>query len=128
MTIPGLALFYSGMVHKKNVPAHHGAEPSHVQLRLHSLGALVWGGGFLASMGVLDFAGGLVVHLSAGTGGLGLRRPLARHSSWASLVGLLVPLRVSREQELAGLDITQHGEALQQSRLRYLNTIDLPGA
>src|SRR5437588_7310203 len=29
----------------------------------------VWGGGFLASMGVLDFAGGLVVHLSAGTGG-----------------------------------------------------------
>ncbi len=30
----------------------------------------VWGGGFLASMGVLDFAGGLVVHLSAGIGGL----------------------------------------------------------
>src|SRR5436853_2011008 len=30
----------------------------------------VWGGGFLNSMGVLDFAGGLVVHLSAGTGGL----------------------------------------------------------
>ncbi|BAC45872.1 blr0607 [Bradyrhizobium diazoefficiens USDA 110] len=29
----------------------------------------VWGGGFLASMGVLDFAGGLVVHLSAGTAG-----------------------------------------------------------
>src|ERR1700761_6068725 len=26
----------------------------------------VWGGGFLGSMGVLDFAGGLVVHLSAG--------------------------------------------------------------
>lgn len=30
----------------------------------------VWGGGFLGSAGVLDFAGGLVVHLSAGTGGL----------------------------------------------------------
>jgi Amt family ammonium transporter len=30
----------------------------------------VWGGGFLATMGVLDFAGGLVVHLSAGIGGL----------------------------------------------------------
>ena len=30
----------------------------------------VWGGGFLGSMGVLDFAGGLVVHLSAGIGGL----------------------------------------------------------
>ena len=30
----------------------------------------VWGGGFLAQAGVLDFAGGLVVHLSAGAGGL----------------------------------------------------------
>jgi len=30
----------------------------------------VWGGGFLRRAGVLDFAGGLVVHLSAGTGGL----------------------------------------------------------
>ncbi|HVV43299.1 MAG TPA: ammonium transporter [Nitrobacter sp.] len=30
----------------------------------------IWGGGFLASAGVLDFAGGLVVHLSAGIGGL----------------------------------------------------------
>jgi Amt family ammonium transporter len=30
----------------------------------------VWGGGFLGRAGVLDFAGGLVVHLSAGTGGL----------------------------------------------------------
>jgi ammonium transporter, Amt family len=30
----------------------------------------VWGGGFLAQMGVVDFAGGLVVHLSAGIGGL----------------------------------------------------------
>ena len=29
------------------------------------------------------------------------------------LVSLFVPLRVSREHELAGLDITQHGEALQ---------------
>ncbi len=30
----------------------------------------VWGGGFLAQAGVIDFAGGLVVHLSAGTAGL----------------------------------------------------------
>jgi Amt family ammonium transporter len=29
------------------------------------------------------------------------------------LVGAFVPLRVSRENELEGLDITQHGEALQ---------------
>ena len=30
----------------------------------------IWGGGFLGRIGVIDFAGGLVVHLSAGTGGL----------------------------------------------------------
>jgi ammonium transporter, Amt family len=29
------------------------------------------------------------------------------------LVGELVPLRVSREQELEGLDISRHGEGLQ---------------
>ncbi len=30
----------------------------------------IWGGGFLARDGVIDFAGGLVVHLSAGTAGI----------------------------------------------------------
>ncbi len=30
----------------------------------------IWGGGFLGQAGVVDFAGGLVVHLSAGTAGL----------------------------------------------------------
>jgi len=30
----------------------------------------VWGGGFLATAGVIDFAGGLVVHLNAGIAGL----------------------------------------------------------
>ncbi len=30
----------------------------------------VWGGGFLAAMGVIDFAGGTVVHINAGVAGL----------------------------------------------------------
>src|SRR6185436_3263794 len=30
----------------------------------------VWGGGFLAGLGVLDFAGGTVVHINAGIAGL----------------------------------------------------------
>ncbi len=30
-----------------------------------------------------------------------------------NLVSLFVPLRVSREHELEGLDISQHGEAIQ---------------
>jgi Amt family ammonium transporter len=38
----------------------------------------VWGGGFLASMNVLDFAGGLVVHLSAGTSGLVAAKMMGR--------------------------------------------------
>jgi Amt family ammonium transporter len=29
------------------------------------------------------------------------------------LIGVMVPLRVSQQQEVEGLDITQHGEALQ---------------
>jgi Amt family ammonium transporter len=38
----------------------------------------VWGGGFLRAMGVLDFAGGLVVHLSAGVGGLVAAKVIGR--------------------------------------------------
>ena len=31
---------------------------------------MVWGGGFLGNLGVIDFAGGLVVHLTCGVGAL----------------------------------------------------------
>jgi Amt family ammonium transporter len=44
----------------------------------------VWGGGFLGAMGVLDFAGGLVVHLSAGIGGLVAAKVLGRRYGYGS--------------------------------------------
>jgi Amt family ammonium transporter len=42
----------------------------------------VWGGGFLGAIGVLDFAGGLVVHLSAGVGGLVAAKVLGRRHGY----------------------------------------------
>lgn len=44
----------------------------------------VWGGGFLATMGVLDFAGGLVVHLSAGVGGLVAAKVVGRRHGYGT--------------------------------------------
>jgi ammonium transporter, Amt family len=44
----------------------------------------VWGGGFLAQMGVLDFAGGLVVHLSAGIGGLVAAKALGNRHGYGA--------------------------------------------
>jgi Amt family ammonium transporter len=44
----------------------------------------VWGGGFLGRAGVMDFAGGLVVHLSAGTGGLVAAKVLGRRHGYGS--------------------------------------------
>src|SRR5256885_7508572 len=44
----------------------------------------VWGGGFLGSMGVLDFAGGLVVHLSAGIGGLVAAKVMGRRHGYGT--------------------------------------------
>jgi ammonium transporter, Amt family len=44
----------------------------------------VWGGGFLGTMGVLDFAGGLVVHLSAGIGGLVAATVMGRRQGFGS--------------------------------------------
>jgi Amt family ammonium transporter len=44
----------------------------------------VWGGGFLGTLGVLDFAGGLVVHLSAGIGGLVAAKVIGRRHGYGS--------------------------------------------
>src|SRR3954468_236050 len=44
----------------------------------------VWGGGFLGTAGVIDFAGGLVVHLSAGIGGLVAAKVLGRRYGYGS--------------------------------------------
>jgi Amt family ammonium transporter len=44
----------------------------------------VWGGGFLGAAGVIDFAGGLVVHLSAGIGGLVAAKVLGRRLGYGS--------------------------------------------
>jgi Amt family ammonium transporter len=44
----------------------------------------VWGGGFLGAAGVLDFAGGLVVHLSAGIGGLVAAKVTGRRHGYGS--------------------------------------------
>src|SRR3982074_586850 len=44
----------------------------------------VWGGGFLGAAGVIDFAGGLVVHLSAGIGGLVAAKVLGRRCGYGA--------------------------------------------
>src|ERR1700688_1398673 len=44
----------------------------------------VWGGDFLGAMGVLDFAGGLVVHLSAGVGGLVAAKVMGRRHGYGT--------------------------------------------
>jgi len=44
----------------------------------------IWGGGFLGTMGVIDFAGGLVVHLSAGIGGLVAAKVIGRRQGYGS--------------------------------------------
>jgi ammonium transporter, Amt family len=44
----------------------------------------VWGGGFLGTVGVMDFAGGLVVHLSAGIGGLVAAKVMGRRHGYGT--------------------------------------------
>ncbi len=54
----------------------------------------VWGGGFLGAAGVLDFAGGTVVHLNAGVAGLVAAYVLGARRGYGS--ENLAPLRSRR--------------------------------
>ena len=45
----------------------------------------VWGGGFLASAGVLDFAGGTVVHINAGVAGLTCALVLGKREGYGTV-------------------------------------------
>ncbi len=58
------------------------------------IGHMVWGGGYLSKMGVLDFAGGTVVHINSGIAGLvaaiviGKRKTKARpHNVALTMIG-----------------------------------------
>ena len=42
----------------------------------------VWGGGWLSSLGIEDFAGGTVVHVNAGSAGLALALVLGKRRGW----------------------------------------------
>ena len=46
----------------------------------------VWGGGFMAAMGVMDFAGGIVVHATAGTAALVAAVVIGRRRNFPSAV------------------------------------------
>ena len=46
----------------------------------------VWGGGWLADMGVMDFAGGLVVHVTAGTSALVIARMLGGRKGFPNAI------------------------------------------
>lgn len=51
-------------------PAHGRHRPGRTLLVYYPLCHWVWGGGWLARLGVCDFAGGIVIHTSAGVASL----------------------------------------------------------
>jgi ammonia channel protein AmtB len=137
MTIPGLALFYAGMVRKKNVLATM-AQSLAATFLVSILWALVGyslaftGDGVF--IGTLEriFLGALSAspELPGGVHGLLEGNPqqmlaqlygVAITLVWLGavtfvilkVISALVPLRVRQEDEIMGLDVSLHGEALQ---------------
>jgi len=51
----------------------------------------LWGGGFLQKMGVMDFAGGIVIHTSAGVGALVVAIYLGRRKDFYAYLGECPP-------------------------------------
>jgi ammonia channel protein AmtB len=131
MTLPGLALFYAGMVRKKNVLATMAQcfkyDDSLDVFGVHGIGGatgtLLCGIFATAAVSVSPGA-------PRGLSGLLEGNPMqlltqlygvAITALWCGLatygllrlVGFFSPLRASPEDEMAGLDISLHGEALQ---------------
>lgn len=52
----------------------------------------IWGGGWLGDAGTLDFAGGLVVHATAGVSALVLLHPLGKRDKFPMVLGVSSPL------------------------------------
>lgn len=52
----------------------------------------IWGGGFLAEDGVMDFAGGLVVHATAGVSALVLLHPLGKREKFPIVLSVSSPM------------------------------------
>jgi ammonium transporter, Amt family len=53
----------------------------------------IWGGGWLGALGVVDFAGGIVIHTSAGMGALAAALVLGRRINFGP--SIMVPHSIS---------------------------------
>ena len=51
----------------------------------YPLAHMVWGGGFLQAWGVIDFAGGMVIHISSGVAALVLALVLGKRKNFGKM-------------------------------------------